>query len=25
LAVQFEVHDDEGIVIVTDIRYMPRR
>jgi hypothetical protein len=25
LAVQFEVHDDEQIVIVTGIRYMPPR
>ena len=25
LAVQFEVHDDERVVIVTDVRYTPRR
>jgi hypothetical protein len=25
LAIRFEVHDDERVVVVTDVRYMPRR
>jgi hypothetical protein len=25
LAIRFEIHDDERVVVVTDVRYMPRR
>jgi hypothetical protein len=25
LAIRFEVHDEERVVVVTDVRYMPRR